>query len=54
VSLQVLRLCSELAVRPREEKLVGDQAVERRDVRLELRGADSRLESNDFRVSCAN
>ena len=50
VCLEVLGLGSELAVRPCEEQLVGDQAVERHDVGVELRDANPRLERDNLGV----
>jgi hypothetical protein len=41
---EVLRFGSKLAVGSGEQQIVGDQRVERRDVRLELSDAHSRLE----------
>jgi hypothetical protein len=54
VRLQVLSLAPELTVRPRKQKLVGDQAVEGRDVSVELRYPNPRLERDDLGVGRAN
>ena len=49
--LEILRLGSELPVRTREQELIGDQPIERRNVRRELRGAKLRFERDALRDS---
>ena len=53
MGLEVLRLGREPAVGAGEEELVGEEAVECRDVGGELRGAELGLERDDLRVGRA-
>lgn len=47
---EVVTLGRKPAVRAREQKIVGNQCVERRDVRVELRSPESSLELDHLRV----
>ena len=53
VGCEILRLRAELAVRPGEEQVIGDQVVQRANIRGKLRGSDSLLERDDLGIGVA-